>query len=370
MPDKLEINIKILTPLWTGGVEAGKCDRIHETGILGSLRWWMEVLVRGFGGNVCEPTEQKCSYDPKKPNNGLCDVCQIFGATGWKRRFRLEIRDYAEPAKDISAKVQLQSYQYQYKDKQGQTKTGTRTPTWYFPENLKDKPRAGAFTIQIQSLHPDFKLEVIGGLIQFIADWSALGARPQMGFGVIQIEDTRINTQPLYYWIIATAGSKTYLNLPSLQNIFLVQLTPKSSNPAFKEEDTFKLKYDLRNGFRVQAGKPDNLSQLRHFIMGAATDDKKDNKTEDKRMASKVKISRAYEGDKLMRLGGWVPEKADVYKNGWSREKVIDTIYQHLATNYVLNNWREMNSARDRVTENQTDVQAFLHSLLQSQEDN
>jgi CRISPR-associated protein Cmr1 len=93
MPDKLEINIKTLTPIWTGGVEAGKCDRIHETGILGSLRWWMEVLVRGVGGNVCDPTEHKCLYDSKKSNNGLCDICQIFGATGWKRRFWLEVQE-------------------------------------------------------------------------------------------------------------------------------------------------------------------------------------------------------------------------------------------------------------------------------------
>jgi hypothetical protein len=28
----MEVKIKTLTLLWTGGVEAGKCDRIHETG--------------------------------------------------------------------------------------------------------------------------------------------------------------------------------------------------------------------------------------------------------------------------------------------------------------------------------------------------
>lgn len=72
----MEVKIQALTPLWTGGVE-GKVDRIRETGILGSLRWWMEVLVRGMGGNVCDPTEQKCSY-----KNGLCEVCKIFGAEG------------------------------------------------------------------------------------------------------------------------------------------------------------------------------------------------------------------------------------------------------------------------------------------------
>lgn len=45
----MKITAQALTPLWTGGVETGKVDRIHETGILGSMRWWMEALVRGVG---------------------------------------------------------------------------------------------------------------------------------------------------------------------------------------------------------------------------------------------------------------------------------------------------------------------------------
>ncbi len=34
----MEITLKTLTPLWTGGV-GGTCDRLHETGLIGSLRW-------------------------------------------------------------------------------------------------------------------------------------------------------------------------------------------------------------------------------------------------------------------------------------------------------------------------------------------
>lgn len=37
----MEIKLRTLTPLWTGGV-GGTCDRVHETGIIGSLRWWYE----------------------------------------------------------------------------------------------------------------------------------------------------------------------------------------------------------------------------------------------------------------------------------------------------------------------------------------
>ena len=359
----MEVKIQILTPLWTGGVDAGKCDRIHETGILGSLRWWMEVLVRGMGGQVCEPTEQKCSA-----KNGLCNVCKIFGAEGQKRRFRLDVvQDNTKPDKDVLSKVELQPYQYKYKDKQGQEKTGTRTPTWHFPEKDDDKPKVGTFILKIQGLHPDFKPEIIGGLIQFIADWSALGARPQMGFGVIQIMDKdfskpiRLDTRCLYDWLKEVEGKCQYLELPSLQNIFLAKIQPKKSKSSFQEQDTFNLKYDLRNQFRVPPGKPDSLRQLRHFIMGTV---------DGNRQAAKIKISRPYphKNSKWMRVWGWVPAQAEVYKNGWDREKVVDVIYQHLAANYTLHDWREMNSVRDTKAKNISDANVFLRSLLELQE--
>ena len=78
-----------LTPLWTGGV-SGRCDRLHETGIIGSLRWWYEAVVRGLGGEACDPREHKCDFkvDEFKKNAGrelyerlriagLCDACQV-----------------------------------------------------------------------------------------------------------------------------------------------------------------------------------------------------------------------------------------------------------------------------------------------------
>jgi CRISPR-associated protein Cmr1 len=398
----MEIKINTLTPLWTGGVDAGKCDRVHETGILGSLRWWMEVLVRGLGGQVSDPTSATLrGLDPKKfdvkayrqlqdeverrlylRNAGLCDVSQIFGATGWKRRFRLEIQE--NQICDASIQHQIKANR-SYTDKQGNQKT----PTWYF----QNPPKSGSFSIQIQSLHPDFKPEVIGGLIQFIADWSALGARPQMGFGVIEIEE-RMDIQPLYEWLIKIPGSeppRDFKNMPSLQNIFLAQIQPKNANYSFSEQDTFNLKYDLRQLFRTEEdiernenkdGKPrpkkkddqDKKSaqtDLRHFVMGEAPDKREvGNDAEQHRgMAAKIKISRPYENNKLMRVWGWIPEEADVYKNGWNREKIVDDIYQHLTANYTLHDWREMNSDRDTKAKNTSDAKIFLHSLLKLQED-
>ena len=93
----MEIKLKALTPLWTGGVDQ-RSDRLHETGLIGSLRWWFEVLVRGLDGKVCDPTakEARCQYnlkDPRPPESQLCVACYLFGCPGWARKFRLMVWD-------------------------------------------------------------------------------------------------------------------------------------------------------------------------------------------------------------------------------------------------------------------------------------
>jgi CRISPR-associated protein Cmr1 len=352
----MELVIKTSTPLWTGGVDT-KVDRVHETGIVGSLRWWMEAFVRGLGGQVNDPTQnERSGFDRKNYDEstavderarlrdaGLCDVSQIFGATGWRRRFRLDIRDSTSPDNAVSPRIEIK---HSYTDKEGKTKT--RTSTWHF----SNKPRSGQLAIQIQSLAQDFQPQVMAGLIQFVADWAAIGARAQMGFGVIEPVNERIETRTLYDWLIATAGNQLYPNLPSLKNIFLAQIKPKDSDHSFIEQTTFNLKYDLRRLFADD-------QKLRHFIMGTVKDG---------RMASKVKISRPY-GDSVIRVWGWIPEKAGVYTSSWNRNTVVDAIYQHLKTNYTLQVWREMNSTRDTIAPSISEAQVFLHNLLGLKED-
>jgi CRISPR-associated protein Cmr1 len=57
----MSIEIETLTPICTGGVK-GDCDILHETGIIGSMRWWYEVIVRWLGGDACDPTEHGCIF--------------------------------------------------------------------------------------------------------------------------------------------------------------------------------------------------------------------------------------------------------------------------------------------------------------------
>ncbi len=362
----MDVKIKTLTPLWTGGV-SGKVDRIHETGILGSLRWWYEVIVRGLGGKACDPSQGECRFDADKyeykkseatderqrlRDAGLCDVCQVFGATGWRRRFRLHVY-FAEGEvsnASITHTIRLHGRQYS-RDKENKP----RTPTWYFRapspnsnETKPNTPKEGSFNIKIQSLDLHFSAEVIAGLIQFVADWAALGARAQMGFGVIELQNGRIDTRPLYDWLNPVADSHLCPKLPSLRNIFLARILNKNYEP-FKEEDTFNLKYDLRRLFEKDR-------DLRHFIMGEVKNEE--------RIAAKIKMSRPYNDGREMRVWGWIPEQTDVYQSSGGRDGVLGAIYQHLNKNYILEDWRELNSSRDTKSPGEGDAKVFLRDLL------
>ena len=359
----MAIKLKTLTPLWTGG-EDGKVDRIHETGILGSLRWWYEVIVRGLDGHACDPSQGECRFDDDKyaksratnerkrlQDAGLCDVCQVFGATGWRRRFRLEVVAHSLSDAPIQRTIKADRT---YKDNKGKTHTPYfRDPTQASP--APNTPKQREFTIKIHSLSPDFPSKAIAALVQFLADWAAIGAKTQMGFGVIGLEGGRVDTRPLFEWLEkcpkAVAGSSVPGDLPSLKNIFLARIVPKDGGK-FSEQDTFNLKYDLRQLFRGQKNK-----DLRHFIMGTIKEG---------RIAAKVKPSRPYDhGDKkAIRVWGWIPEKADAYRNGWDREKVVEKIHERLKNTYQLDVWRELNSARDTENPNNNCAKSFLRSLL------
>lgn len=84
--------LQALTDLWTGDAntaESKNANRLITTGLLGSIRWWFEVLVRGLGGAPCDPSaNQKACLD-----NQHCVVCELFGCTGWARKFRFDVRN-------------------------------------------------------------------------------------------------------------------------------------------------------------------------------------------------------------------------------------------------------------------------------------
>lgn len=98
-------HLKARTGIWTGDAER-KGDRLIPTGLLGSIRWWFEVVVRGLGSSACDPTEHQCPDHEKKPHEAghHCVVCELFGCTGWARKFRFDVLDGNDQIKTIQIK--------------------------------------------------------------------------------------------------------------------------------------------------------------------------------------------------------------------------------------------------------------------------
>ncbi|WP_347242801.1 type III-B CRISPR module RAMP protein Cmr1, partial [Thermogutta sp.] len=88
MKDMKEWKLKALTDIWTGDADQSG-DRLIPTGLIGSIRWWFEVLVRGLGGKACDPAAPPVRCPDREGKH--CVVCELFGCTGWARKFRLMV---------------------------------------------------------------------------------------------------------------------------------------------------------------------------------------------------------------------------------------------------------------------------------------
>ncbi|AKB36822.1 CRISPR-associated RAMP Cmr1 [Methanosarcina siciliae C2J] len=106
--DVVTYQFQALTDIWTGSVQLIEKngepkekivqDHLIQTSLLGSIRWWFEIVVRGLGGNACDPSKSKCE-DTKH-----CIACELFGCTGWARKFRFQVLDNNEDISGLQIK--------------------------------------------------------------------------------------------------------------------------------------------------------------------------------------------------------------------------------------------------------------------------
>lgn len=187
----MELQLKTLTPLWTGGVETGKMDRIHETGIIGSLRWWYEAIVRGLGGRVCDPTtDTSCQFDTKAYEQALkdkksyeealsiglknvCPVCYLFGSTGWKRLFTLQLTDVHTVPFHLRTSLSINKNWFQRIFSNSDFNVGYGDLTLRLVTRGQD----------LDFVHCQMAL-----LITITANYGGIGAKQQHGFGQFNIQ--------------------------------------------------------------------------------------------------------------------------------------------------------------------------------------
>ncbi|MCL5962110.1 MAG: type III-B CRISPR module RAMP protein Cmr1 [Chloroflexi bacterium] len=245
----MEFTIKALTPIWTGGVETGRIDRIHETGIIGSLRWWYEVILRGLGADVCDPTsdkpEHRCRFDAEAYQKSLrdgyeksvsllaglqnvCPVCRLFGCTGWKRRFELSAIVFPSPLTPFWLATLDQP--------------GNLNHWWLTQVFQADNSTVcfGDLTLRARFMRGYEKFEdVLKALLSLMAQYGAIGSRAQYGFGQF--------AYPAAYSIEKSIG------------ILRNQITttrPKNLSGDF---------YSLRDFWCLQCRIPDDDQQVKRF---------------------------------------------------------------------------------------------------------
>jgi len=64
-----DYSFKALSDLWTGDAQR-KGASVIPTGLLGSIRWWFEVVVRGLGGSACDPARHDGNIPGPCPAEG------------------------------------------------------------------------------------------------------------------------------------------------------------------------------------------------------------------------------------------------------------------------------------------------------------
>jgi CRISPR-associated protein Cmr1 len=317
-----DLRIETLTPLWTGDIQ-GNSPYVKETGIIGSLRWWYEALVRGLGGYACDITSadprERCDYDRDKTR--ICAACKLFGCTGWRRRFRLEVIPQNNPQHPLFFI--------------------TSSLKWWL-ETIFEYPSQVAFgKFGIDLYGKDEFLSSIKALFFFLSKYGGIGARNQYGFGQFKICDSAHEKEYEENWIKLTkmefpsekSRSSYQGDLPSIKNFFFLKCKIKEDSPLvieFKEEfkrikmipEDFDWSYmpiapDLRYkgvfGDGCRLGIRDYFREEEHIqgsddeaIFGYVHGSKKN--------SSKINVSHLYKEDEsaknyLLKIWGILPEK-------------------------------------------------------------
>lgn len=170
------LQIELLTPLWTANAEK-KGGTILETGILGSLRWWYEAILRGLGFDVCDPSRRTCSYDEEKGNSSVCLACQLFGGSGYSRRFRLVIDEGGSGNTGKLVVIKLSNPGS--KEHRG----------WRIPGENSAEPLRLSFLPMRRGGLDEIERVALRYTLALIERFGALGAKTSQGQGAIRIKD-------------------------------------------------------------------------------------------------------------------------------------------------------------------------------------
>jgi CRISPR type III-B/RAMP module RAMP protein Cmr1 len=316
---EFSVEIKPLTPIWTGN-ENGECETLRETGIIGSLRWWYEALIRGLGGYACDPTNTKCE------GKNHCVACELFGCAGWARKFRLEVE-----FNNTIPKVQIGT----------RGKKGNK----YLKRNIAGFMSDGTIVLKftpLRKITPN-EWKLLNKTLQVIAVYGALGAKTTQGNGVIEIVENNIphKNENFKKSEVKVNGNKD--ELPNLSDFFFYKFhikfkenisdlidnevfwTHQPDHNNFNDEwEKWKTLWNDYNFLPVAFHVRDTIRRLendrnkRHELFGEI------------RKGSKIFVSHGYKiNDKMIEIRIWGYDVKKSVKNG-EEESIKNKIKKEL----------------------------------------
>ena len=326
-----------LTPIWTGNIDK-KSPILKESGLIGSLRSWYETIIRGYGGIACDPTSDDQCPQKIKGIERHCDVCELFGCTGWAKKIRLIVfggREFKEG--EIRIKLPGQKFGWLL----GSGIMGV------IDSNIK------VLRINLGLLETEKEIKnTIWVIMNFMSKWSAIGARHQVGYGVFLFKnETNVDAFTSYIDKILKRSERRealyQTNLPDITEFFFCKINftkdfPKRWNEIFrdvilKDKESLEkcyqnnflpisplVRYKLRQLFREEFLNLDERERrmLRHFLLGTVRG---------VRTASKISVSHAYKINNSweLRIWGWIPPNLPKIK----RNIVLKMLYDAFKEN-------------------------------------
>jgi len=321
--DEFVVKIKALTPIWTGDASR-RNTTLRETGIVGSLRWWYEALIRGLGGYACDPTSNnRCLLNQNKFKKALkegkseqealseqiCPACQLFGCTGWSRKFRLEA-EFSTTIPEI------------------RIGTRERREGKYLKRNVAGFMSDGPTILKFIPLKEITQNEwaSLNLILRIIENYGGLGARLSQGNGVIKIVENMLPHRNENPRKLASNNS----NSPSLKDFFFykfrVEFTDEISNLINRKvlwthasdhrgfSDNWNTWKKLWNDYHFLP----IAFHIRDAIRHLESDKNKRHRTFGKLgMASKVFVSHGYKiNEKAVEVRIWGYDVEDMIRNG------------------------------------------------------
>ncbi len=354
---KLTVKMQTLTPLWTGGVE-GSCESLKLTGILGSLRWWFEVLVRGMGYYACDSaSEDKCKIEIMKPEDYLniakkiCPACFLFGFTGFRKRLWLNIKETS----DLTLFKPYQS-----------TLTVVIRKEWYYNAGLYGSALAefyydNFYFISKKKYLSEYIESIIKVLLTFIQEYGMLGSKTALGYGVVKFEInnkainvTEKDLKNFEEFLSLFRKDKNDPNLPAANDMFFTKFKVTETieeliERLVKEGNYFRFRDRVLDGAienwrehnwlvtspfvrkEIRNCIRENFSDsgIRHFLMG------KIKKEETK--FSAIQVSHVYRNsyrDLEFRILAWLPES--LHKERQKILEVLTKLFDNVQWNHFI----------------------------------